>query len=222
MKNRLDRETIALRVAREYPDGAVVNLGIGIGAISSELVSEDRTVFFMSENGILGFGKALRQDEMNKADACLISASGNFVVPKPGMSVFDSAEAFAMIRGGHIDITVLGAYQVSEKGDLANWIGPDGLPSVGGAMDLAAGAGQIWVAMEHTTKDGKPKIVKQCSIPLTRKECVSLIFTDLAVIEVTKEGLLLREAAPGWTPEEIQSLTEPKLTIRGRLKEMQL
>lgn len=223
MKPRLSREVIAMRVAREFFDGAVVNLGIGIPTLASSFIPEGRTVVFHTENGALGFGAVLTEEEMDRADTDLINAGGQFVNRLPGMCFFHSADSFAMIRGGHIDITVLGGLQVSEKGDLANWLFPErGIGNIGGGMDLAAGARKVIVAMEHAAKEDKPKIVKQCSFPLTAKECVDLIVTDLAVIEVTGVGLVLKETAPGWTVEEIQALTEPRLIIAPALKEVEL
>lgn len=220
-KYRLDRDTIAMRVARELPDGAVVNLGIGIPTLVSQYVPPGRQIIYHSESGVLGYGPLAEEGE---EDIDLINAGGQFLKPVPGMSVFHSADAFAMIRGGHIDITVLGALQVSERGDLANWMLPQrGIGNIGGAMDLAAGARYMIVAMEHTDKQGRPKIVKECTFPLTGRECVSLIVTDLAVIEVVKgQGLVLKEVAPGWTPEEVQALTEPHLRISPDLKEIEL
>ena len=169
---------------------------------------------------MLGYGPIL-EDEEGEID--LINAGGQFVTPLPGMAFFGSVEAFAMIRGGHIDLTVLGALQVSERGDLANWMLPErGIGNVGGAMDLAAGTRRMIVVMEHTTREGQPKIVRRCSYPVTGLECVDLIVTDLAVIEVTPGGLLLRELAPGFTPEEVQAATEPHLILGPDLKEIEL
>ncbi len=220
MKQRLDRETMAMRVAREFQDGFVVNLGIGIPTLASNFIPEGRQVIFHSESGVLGFGPVLGDAE---GDINLINAGGQFVTPLPGMSYFSSAEAFAMIRGGHVDLTVLGALQVSERGDLANWFLPErGIGNVGGAMDLAAGAKRMIVVMEHTTREGEPKIVKECRYPVTGLGCVDLIVTDLAVIEVTPEGLALREVAPGFTPEEVQALTEPRLRVSADVKEVEL
>jgi len=156
-------------------------------------------------------------------DDDLINASGQFLQPTAGMSFFHSADAFAMIRGGHIDVTVLGALQVSERGDLSNWMLPTrGIGNVGGAMDLAAGAKRVIVAMEHTGRNGDPKIVSECTFPLTGPRCVSLIVTDIAVISVEQEGLILRETAPGWEPREIQNETEPKLILADDLREIAL
>jgi len=222
MKQGLDNETIALRVAREFFDGAVVNLGIGIGGLAADFIPEGRTILFHTENGLLGFGPHLREDEMNQADVFLTDAQARFVKPAPGMSVFDHATSFGMIRGGHIDISVLGAFQVSEHGDLANWATREGKGVIGGGMDLAVGAKRLIVAMKHVTKTGELKIVRECSYLLTGKECVNLIVTDLAVIEVTEEGLLLKEIAPGWTVEEIQAVTEPKLKVATVLKPIEL
>ena len=219
-KERLDREVIAMRVAKELPDGAYVNLGIGIPTLVSSYVPEGNTVFYHSESGILNCGSIAEEGE---EDIDLINAGGQFLQPFPGMSFFSSADAFAMIRGGHVDVTVLGSHQVSAKGDLANWMLPErGVGNVGGAMDLAAGAKGVIVAMEHTDRSNNPKIVEECTFPITSKGCVSLIVTDLAVIECTGEGLVLKEVAPGWTPEEVQSLTGAKLIMAPDLKEYQL
>jgi 3-oxoacid CoA-transferase B subunit len=220
MKIRLDEQTIALRAAKEFEDGMVINLGYGMPASCANFIPEGRTVFFQSENGVLGYGP-LGTDE--EKDYELINASDQPVTPLPGMCFFDSAISFDMIRGGHIDMVILGAYQVSEKGDLANW-GRPGRPAtgMGGGMDLATGCKELVVMMLHTTKEGGPRIVKRCTFPLTAKNCVNKIFTDLAVIDVTKQGLILREVAPGWTAEEVQGLTEAKLIVSEDLKEIEL
>ena len=220
MKTRLDEQTIALRAAKEFEDGMVINLGYGMPALCANFIPEGRTVFFQSENGVLGFG-SLGTDE--EKDYELINASDQPVTPLPGMSFFDSGISFDMIRGGHIDLVILGAYQVSEKGDLANW-GRPGRPAtgMGGGMDLASGSKQLMVMMLHTTKEGGARIVKECTFPLTAKNCVKKIFTDIAVIDVTKQGLVLREVAPGWSAEEVQALTEPKLIVARDLKEIEL
>lgn len=220
MKSRLDEQTIALRAAREFTDGSVVNLGYGMPGLCANLVPEGKAVFFQSENGMLGYGSLAADTEK---DYEIINSSDQPVTPLPGMCFFDSAASFDMIRGGHIDIVVLGAYQVSEKGDLANW-GRPGRPAtgMGGAMDLAVGAKRVIATMLHTTKEGEPRIVRKCTFPLTAKQCVSLIITDLAVIEVSREGLILREIAPGWTVQEVQSLTEAELILTPDLKEIEL
>jgi len=220
MKMRLDEETIALRAAKEFEDGMVVNLGYGMPGLCANFIPEGRTVFFQSENGTLGYGPLLTDEEK---DYELINASDQPVTPLPGMCFFDSATSFDMIRGGHIDLVILGAYQVSEKGDLANW-GRPGRPAtgMGGGMDLALGGKKLMVMMLHTTKEGGPRIVRQCTFPLTARNCVKKIFTDIAVIDVTRQGLVLREVAPAWTAEEVQALTEPNLIVDENLKEIEL
>ena len=217
---RLDREVVAMRVARELQDGDVVNLGLGIPTLCSQFVPEGRTIVYHSENGVLNYGPMAEEGE---EDVDLTNAGGQFLAWVPGMAFFNSAESFAMIRGGHIDVTVLGALQVSEKGDLANWMLPQrGIGNVGGAMDLAAGAKRTIAAMEHVDRRGRPKIVRECSFPLTGKGCVGMIVTDVAVMEVVAEGLVLKETAPGWTPEERQGITEPTLIPAPDLQEMTL
>lgn len=219
-KFRLDRETIAMRVAKELQDGDVVNLGIGIPSLCSQFVPEGRDVLYHSESGVLNFGPMADEGD---EDVDLTNASGHFLAWHPGMSFFHSADAFAMIRGGHIDVTVLGALQVSAKGDLANWMLPErGVGNVGGAMDLAAGAKRVIVAMEHTDRAGNSKVVQECTYPLTGKACVHLIVTDIAVMEVTPSGLLLREVAPGWSPQEVQAQTHAALIISPALTEIAL
>ena len=181
-----------------------------------------RTVFYHSESGILNCGPVVEPGDEGQEDIDLINAGGQYLQSIGGMSFFDSAEAFAMIRGGHVDVTVLGSHQVSAKGDLANWMLPQrGVGNVGGAMDLATGASVI-VAMEHTDRNGQPKIVEECTFPLTGKGCVYLIVTDLAVIECDGHGLTLKEVAPGWTPEEVQQLTGAKLSIPPEVGEFEL
>ncbi len=234
-QNRMDEQTIAIRVAREFEDGMVVNLGGGIPSLACNFVAEGREVLFHTENGGLGYGATASLEE---ADWDLFNASFQPVTPAPGMSFFSHDEAFDMIRGGHIDLSVLGAMQVSEQGDLANWaIGNladyDGdvvawirtgrfPPGIGGAMDLAVGAKKVIVAMTHTTRDGSPKVVNKCTYEITACRCVSLIVTDMAVIEVTPAGLVLKETAPGLTPDDIQTVTEPVLIIADDLKEVEL
>jgi 3-oxoacid CoA-transferase B subunit len=220
-KYRMDEQTMALRVAREFKDGMIVNLGVGIGTQCMNYVPEGREVIFHTENGALGLGPIV--SSADEAELDLTNAGGQPVKRRLGMSFFSHDESFAMIRGKHIDMVVLGGMEVSEKGDLANWVLPGrGLGNVGGSMDLANGAKKVVVVMTHTTRDGKPKILKKCTLPLTAPECVKLIVTDIAVIEITKEGLVLKEIAPGWTPEEIQAVTEPKLKIAANLKEIEL
>jgi 3-oxoacid CoA-transferase B subunit len=205
-KPRLTREEIAARAAKELPDGTYVNLGWGIPNLIADYLPHGLTVFFHSENGILGMGRRARAGE---EDYDLVDAMKVPVTLAPGASFFHQADAHLMSRGGHLDVAVLGGFQVSEKGDLANWKVPGtrGSGGIGGAMDIAAGAKVLIVCMEHTTKDGAPKIVKHCTYPLTALACVDTIVTDLAVIDVRSEGLLLRETAPGWSRKEIQELT---------------
>jgi len=224
MKERLSRETIAMRIAKEFFDGAVVNLGIGIPTLVSSFVPEGVDIIYHSENGVVGFGPVVTAEEMaEKADVDFVNAGGQYLTPKAGMAFTHHADSFLMIRGGHVDFTVLGAIEVSGNGDLANWMLPGrGVGNIGGGMDLAFNVPRVIAATEHTTRDNKPKIVHKCSVPLTAPECVDLIVTDIAVIEVTPKGLVLKEYAPGWTPAEIQALTEPKLLVSADLKEYSL
>ena len=216
----LTRELIALRVARELKDGYYVNLGIGMPTLVPSYIPEEVNVVLQVENGMLGCGGFADEGEY---DRDVIDSSGHPITLLPGASCFDLAASFAMIRGGHIDVAILGAFQVSEKGDLANWALPDrGFANVGGGMDVACGAKQIWVMTEHCTSSGKPKIVKKCNYPVTARQVVKLIFTDLAVIEVTAEGLLLREVAADVTPREVQDRTEAELMIAKDVKEIEL
>ena len=221
-KERLPREIVAMRVAKELPDRSYVNLGIGIPTLVSSFVPEGRTVFYHSESGILNCGPVVESGNEGAEDIDLINAGGQYLHSIGGMSFFDSAEAFAMIRGGHVDVTVLGSHQVSATGDLANWMLPQrGVGNVGGAMDLATGT-KVIVAMEHTDRNGQPKIVEECTFPLTGKGCVYLIVTDLAVIECDGQRLTLKEVAPGWAPEEVQQLTGAKLAISPDVGEFAL
>jgi 3-oxoacid CoA-transferase B subunit len=221
MKARLDEQTMALRVAREFEDGMIINLGFGIPTLAANFIPEGKEVIFHSENGCLGYGPTPVNEE--DEDFHLVNASGSFATRKPGMCFFNHDESFAMIRGHHIDLCVLGGLQVSEKGDLANWSTSYGnIGNIGGAMDLAFGAARLIVAMTHTTKDGRPKLLKECTYPLTAPGRVRLIVTDIAVVEVTPAGLLLKERAPGWEPAEIQALTGAELRIDRDLKQMEL
>ena len=219
---RLDRQMIAKRVAQEFSDGDAVNLGIGIPTLCSDFVAPGIQVLYQGETGILNCGPLAKDGQ---GDVDIINAGGQFLQPIPGMAFFDAVEAFAMIRGGHIDVSVLGALQVSEHGDLANWFIPArGIGNVGGAMDLAAGARRLIIAMEHTTRGGEAKIVPECAFPLTGRRCVKLIVTDIAVIEVLMEdaGLVLKEVAPGWTAADVQRFTAAPLQLAPDLGDIQL
>jgi 3-oxoadipate CoA-transferase beta subunit len=203
---RFTRDQMAARVARDIPEGAYVNLGIGLPTRVANYLPPEREVFLHSENGLLGMGPAPTPAE---EDEDLINAGKQPVTLLTGGAYFHHADSFAMMRGGHLDICVLGAFQVSGKGDLANWHtgAPDAIPAVGGAMDLAIGAKQVFVMMEHQTKLGESKIVEQCSYPLTGIGCVSRIYTDLAVLDVTPQGLCVREMAPGLSFNDLQAVT---------------
>jgi len=218
---RLDEQTMALRAAREFQDGMLVNLGVGIPTLCSNFVPPDKEIIFHSENGIIGFGPIITDPD--EADENLINASVQPVRPRPGMAIVDHAESFVIIRGGHIDLTVLGALQVSERGDLANYTLPGKeVGSFGGGQDLAFCAKRVIALMTHTTREGEPKIVKELTSPITAPACVDLIITDIAVIDVTERGLVLKEKAPGWTAAEVQALTEPRLIASPDLREVEL
>jgi acetate CoA/acetoacetate CoA-transferase beta subunit len=210
------RERIAKRAAQELTDGMIVNLGIGIPSLIPNFLSKERRIVFQAENGILGIGKSPKKGE---EDANLCNAGGYPVTVVAGASYCDSATAFAMIRKGLIDVTVLGGLQVSERGDLANWMVPGKrVPGVGGAMELAEKTKKVIVVMSHVNKDGEPKIVRECSLPLTARRCVDLIITDRAVIEVTDEGLLLTEVMAPYDVEDVISYTAAPLNISSTLK----
>jgi 3-oxoadipate CoA-transferase beta subunit len=206
----LSRAQMAARVARDIPDGWYVNLGIGIPTMVADHVPLEREVVFHSENGILGMGPAPPEDQI---DRWLVNAGKQYVTLRPGGSYFHHADSFAMIRGGHLDLCVLGAFQVAENGDIANWATSenDTAPAVGGAMDLAAGARRLWVVMEHTTKDGTSKLVRKCSYPLTAVGAVKRVYTNLATLDVTPEGFRIVDMAAGLTLDALQARTDAPL-----------
>lgn len=220
MKNRLTRAQIAARAAREIHDGMYVNLGIGIPNLIPEHLAEVDVVIH-SENGLLGMGPLAAPGE---EDPDLVNAAKQAVVVAPGGATCSQVDSFAIIRGGHLDMTVLGAFQVSTSGDIANWAVPGGkrVPGVGGAMDLVTGTKQVMVTMTHNNKDGSPKVVDECTYPLTGRGCVKIIVTDLAVIRVTAAGLVLEEVAPGYTAEEVQAATGARLAISPELTEIEV
>jgi 3-oxoadipate CoA-transferase, beta subunit len=203
---KLNRDQMAARVAADIPGGSYVNLGIGLPTLVANFIAPEREVILHTENGLLGMGPA---PEKGFEDEDLINAGKQPVTQLPGAAFFHHADSFAMMRGGHLDICVLGAFQVSQGGDLANWHtgAPDAIPAVGGAMDLAIGAKQTWVMMEHLTKEGRSKLVAACTYPLTGRSCVARVYTDLAVIEVTPQGFAAREIIPGLSLEELVRLS---------------
>lgn len=218
VNNTMDaRELIARRVAMELKDGDVVNLGIGLPTKVADFLPKGVNVILQSENGFVGLGP---QPEAGREDPDLVNAGGRFVSVTPGAAFFDSAMSFAIIRGGHVNATVLGALQVDEKGNLANWMIPGKMvPGMGGAMDLVVGARRVIVAMEHTAK-GKPKVLKECALPLTARAEVNMIVTELGVMELSPQGLVLKEVAPGVSAEQVQEATEAKLIVSPDLKVM--
>jgi 3-oxoacid CoA-transferase subunit B len=214
----LTRFGIAYRVAQDLPDGSYVNLGIGIPTLVPEFLAPGQEIFVHSENGVLGVGALARSGE---EDPDLVNATKEFITLRPGATVFDHALSFAMIRGGHITHAVMGAMEVASNGDLANWSTPgENVPGVGGAMDLAFGVENVMIAMTHVTNKGAPKIVSNCSLPLTAPRCVRRIYTDIAVIDVTPEGLVLRETAPGISTLAVQAKTAAPLIVAPDCKDM--
>jgi 3-oxoacid CoA-transferase subunit B len=215
----LSREQIAQRIAQEVEDGFTVNLGIGIPTLVANFVPKDKTIMLQSENGLLGLGPFPLEGH---EDADLINAGKQTVTTLPGASFFSSADSFAMIRGGHVDLTVLGAMEVSESGDIANWMVPGKMvKGMGGAMDLVAGARRVIVAMQHTDKEGNSKLRHKCTLPLTGVRCIQKVVSDFGVIDITPNGFVLREYAPDLTPEKVVKATEGKMTVAPDCKKMQ-
>ena len=209
----LEREALAARLAQDIPEGWSVNLGIGIPTLVGNYVPPEREVIFHSENGILGMGPAPPPENINR---WLINASSQYVTLRSGASFMSHSDSFALVRGGHLDLCVLGAFQVAENGDLANWARSedDNAPAIGGAMDLAAGARRIWVVMEHNTRGGEARLLRQCTYPLTAKACVVRVYTELAVIDVTPQGFAVVDMVPGLSLEELQARTDAPLLGR--------
>ena len=206
----LDRNALAARVARDIPEGWSVNLGIGIPTLVGNHVPPDREVIFHSENGILGMGPAPALDKINR---WLINASSQYVTLRTGASYMSHSDSFALVRGGHLDLCVLGAFQVAENGDLANWARSedDDAPAIGGAMDLAVGAKRIWIVMEHNTRSGESRLLRRCGYPLTAPACVKRVYTELGVFDVTEKGFVVIDIVPGLSFDELQSRTEAPL-----------
>ena len=216
----LDVQTMCNRLAMEFQDGWVVNLGAGMATLCSNYDFAGKTIIFHSENGVLGYGAIAPKD---REDIHLTNASNEYVTLVPGAAIVNHADSFALIRGGHLDVTVMGAYEVAESGDFANWkiAGRRG-GGIGGAMDLAVGARRVFIVMEHTTRDGRPRLVERCTLPVTAVRAVTLLVTNLGLIEITPEGFLLREIAPGYSPEDVQELTGARLGIADDLKAFQV
>ena len=216
--SKLANAQIAWRAAQDIEDGAYVNLGIGLPEMVARFQPEGREAVFHTENGVLGFGEAPPAGE---EDWDLINAGKKAITLKPGAAFFHHADSFAMVRGGHLDVAILGAFQVAENGDLANWrLGSKGVPAVGGAMDLVHGAKRVAVITDHTTKDGKPKLVERCSFPLTGVGCVTRVYTSLAVVDIEDGHFVLREKLPHMSFDELQALTGAELKVKGEIADL--
>lgn len=213
----LNRNQMAWRAAQDIADGTVINLGIGIPVLASDHLPAGRDVFFQSENGVIGVGPAAAA---NEADTDLVDAGSRTITLRPGATIVDSTASFAMIRGGHIDVTILGAFEVAANGDFANWDSriPDKGPLVGGAMDLAVGAREVWAIMEHNTRAGAPRLLERCTLPLTAVRCVRRVFTDIAVVDVTDTGFVVRELLPDISVDQLRARTGAPFTLAADFK----
>ena len=219
-KKSLSRQERCNRLAMEFQDGWVVNLGAGMPTLCSNYEFGDTSIIFQSENGVIGYGPLAPEGE---EDLHLVNASGQYVTLNPGAAIIHQVDSFSLIRGGYIDLVVLGAYEVAENGDFANWKTPGRKGGgIGGAMDLAVGAKRVFIALEHTTRDRQPRLLKRCNLPLTAPGVVSKVATNLGFFEITPDGFVLKEIAPGYTPEEVQEQTEAKLIIDPNLKEIEV
>jgi 3-oxoacid CoA-transferase B subunit len=219
-KPRLARQAMCDRLAMEFQDDWIVNLGVGMPTLCSNYVDPSKSLIFHSENGVIGYGPLARPEEV---DRHLVNAGGQHVTAVPGMAIVHHADSFALIRKGMVAVTVMGAYEVAENGDFANWRIPNRKGGgIGGAMDLAACAQRVFIALEHTTREGKPRLLKRCTLPITAPGVVKLVATDLGLFEVTPQGFKLREHAPDWTPAEIQELTEARLIVADDLRAFRL
>ena len=219
-KPKLSRQAMCDRLAMEFQDEWIVNLGVGMPTLCSNYVDPHKTIIFHSENGVIGFGPLAQKGQ---EDRHLVNAGGQHVTVRPGMAIVHHADSFALIRSGRVDVTVMGAYEVAENGDFANWrLPPRKGGGIGGAMDLAACAKRVFIAMEHLTREGEPRLLKRCKLPITAPGVVTSVATDVGLFEVTPQGFKLLEHAPGWGPEDIQELTEAKLVIADDLMEFRL
>ncbi len=218
MTTKLSNAQIAWRAAQDLPDGAYVNLGIGFPEMIAKFKPKGREVIYHTENGVLDFGEA---PPAGQEDWDLINAGKKAITLRPGAAFFHHADSFAMVRGGHLDVAILGTYEVAENGDLANWsTGPKGVPAVGGAIPLAPPAAQVWVVTDHVTKKGAPKLLKKCRLPLTGVACVTTVYTSLAVVDIRNGRFVLREKLPGMSLDELQALTEAEFTVEGTVKDL--
>lgn len=218
-RTKLSRQAMCDRLAMEFQDEWIVNLGVGMPTLCSNYIDSNKTITFHSENGVIGYGPLAKE---NEGDRHLVNAGGEHVTVQPGMAIVHHADSFGLIRSGRVDVTVMGAYEVAENGDFANWrLPPQKGGGIGGAMDLAACAKRVFIALEHLTRRNEPRLLKRCKLPITAPGVVSMVSTDLGLFKVTAQGFELLEYAPGWSPTDIQELTEAKMIISEDLKEFQ-